>query len=155
MNRTTDPQKDDTVAADLTIVRIFNAPRALVWQVWTDPAHTMQWMGPRDYPAVVFEQDVQTGGRWRGCLRGVANADDELWQGGEYREVVAPERLVFTFAWDGGMETLVTVIFEELGDKTRMIFHQTPFASIEDRDGHNGGWNSAFDRLDDWLVAKS
>jgi len=70
--------------------------------------------------------------------------------------VVEPERLVFTFHWDnrGGLptpETTITVIFEERDGKTTMHFHQAFFETIEDRDGHNGGWNSSFDRLVDHL----
>ena len=70
-----------------------------------------------------------------------------------YREVVEPERLAFTFAWDRddggrGHETLVTVTFaDHQGGKTRMTFRQAVFESVGQRDGHQGGWNSAFDRL--------
>ena len=142
-------------ARDLTIVRMFDAPRDLVFDLWTKPEHTIRWMGPRDYPATVFEQDVRVGGKWRGCLTGAPEAPtpgDKLWQGGEYLEIVPPEKLVFTFAWDGGPETVVTVILTAVGDQTRMVFHQTPFETAGNRDGHGGGWNSAFDRLVDFIA---
>ena len=53
---------------ELRITRTFNAPRRLVWQAWTDPAHLQQWMGPRGFTATSLEQDVKAGGKWRVCL---------------------------------------------------------------------------------------
>jgi uncharacterized protein YndB with AHSA1/START domain len=79
----------------------------------------------------------------------------ELWQGGVFRDVVPPYRLVFTFAWDEeverGFETVVTVVFTEKDGKTLMTFRHAPFRSIAERDGHQGGWTSTFDRLAAYL----
>ncbi len=135
----------------LAITRIFHAPRALVWRAWTDPAMALRWWGPKDYPASDVEMDVRVGGIWHGRLDGVDDGK-VLTHRGVFREVRAPERLAFTFAWDEegerGLETLVTIDFHELaGDRTRMEFRQTPFQSDNERDGHIYGWNSAFDRL--------
>jgi uncharacterized protein YndB with AHSA1/START domain len=139
----------------LTITRVFDAPRALVWKAWTGPEHLMNWWGPRAHPAEKVEADVRVGGRWRHRLRSVETGDI-LWHGGVFREVSAPERLVFTFAWDEdgerGNENVVTITFTEQGGKTLMRFEQTPFWSVDERDGHQGGWGSAFDRLDDLLA---
>jgi len=135
----------------LIIDRVFDAPRALVWRAWTDPAHALRWMGPRDVPAISWSADVRPGGAWRGCLQN-PRTQEELWQGGVFREVLPPELLVYTFQWDGGTETLVTVRFSEEGGRTRMHFHQAPFADAGNRDGHRGGWSSAFDRLDELLA---
>jgi len=146
----------DSKTADraLVIQRVFDAPRDLVWKAWTESAHAMNWWGPRDHPARHIEVDARVGGRWRICLRSTENGRD-LWQGGVFREVVAPERLVFTFAWDEegerGDENVVTLTFTEQGGKTLMTFRQAPFWSDDERDGHQGGWGSAFDRLDDLL----
>lgn len=149
-------EKLEGSARDLTIVRTFDAPRELVFSLWTTPEHTIRWMGPRDYPATHFEQDVRVGGKWRGCLTGGPESHapgSELWQGGEYRDIVPPERLVFTFAWDDGPETVVTIILTETDDGgTRMVFHQTPFDTAGNRDGHGEGWNSSFDRLVDLIT---
>jgi uncharacterized protein YndB with AHSA1/START domain len=136
----------------LEITRVFDAPPRLVFKAWTDPAHAARWAGPRGFTASHLKSDVRPGGAWRTCLRRDEDGE-ELWQGGVYREVVEPERLVFTFAWDRddggrGHETLVTVTFaEHQGEKTRMTFRQAVFESVGQRDGHQGGWNSAFDRL--------
>lgn len=141
---------------ELRIVRVFNAPRALVWKMFTEIEHALAWGGPRDYPMTRLEADLRPGGKWRGCLR-AKEGGEELWQGGVYREIVPPERLVYTFAWDkesgnSPIETLITLTFAETADgRTEMTFHQAPFVSTESRDGHREGWNSAFDRLCEYL----
>jgi uncharacterized protein YndB with AHSA1/START domain len=140
----------------LVITRVFDAPRELVFKLWADPAHAKHWMGPRGFTATHIEQDPRPGGAWRLCLR----ADDgsrELWQGGVFREIVEPERLVYSFAWDGedgrrGHETLVTITFAEHQGKTKMTFRQAVFESVGQRDGHQGGWNSSFDRLAEYAA---
>jgi uncharacterized protein YndB with AHSA1/START domain len=135
---------------ELTITRVLDAPRALVWRAWTDPAQLMQWWGPKHHPAVHLAMDVRPGGVWRNCLRSVETGND-LWHHGTFREVVPMERLVFTFVWEEegerGMENIVTITFADEGKKTRMTLHQTPFQSLGERDGHGEGWNSSFDRL--------
>ena len=140
---------------ELVITRVFDAPRDLIFRAWTDPRQAVQWWGPRDYPATHLEMDVRPGGVWRGRLRSIADGR-ELTLGGVFREIVAPERVVFTFAWDEegerGIETLVTVTFAEEEGKTRMTFRQVPFQSIEERDGHRGGWTSSFDRLAEYVT---
>jgi uncharacterized protein YndB with AHSA1/START domain len=142
------------VERELVIKRVFNAPRDLVFKAWTDPDHIAKWFGPRDHPAREVNVDVRPGGQWRGCLRSTETGND-LWLGGVYREVVPPERLVFTFAWEEegerGLETVVTITLAEQGEKTLMTFRQVPFQSAGELDGHRGGWTSCFDRLDDLL----
>ena len=142
----------------LVITRVFDAPRHLVFNAWADPAQSRQWMGPRGFTATDVTQDPRPGGAWRLCLR----ADDgsrALWQGGVFREITPPERLVFTFAWDDesgrpGHEMLVTVSFAEREDGTTlMTFRQEGFDTAENRDGHREGWGSTFDRLVDHLAA--
>lgn len=66
-----------------------------------------------------------------------------------------PERLEYTLIWDNdpAHETLVTVVFVERGAKTEMTFRQRPFKSVEERDAHQGGWSSAFHRLETYLVS--
>lgn len=147
---------------DLSIKRIFDAPRELVFEAFSNPEHAKQWMGPRGFAAIYVEQDVRPGGKWRACLH---QTDDrlgkkypDLWQGGTFHEIVPPERVVYTFAWEGQggqpmRETLITITFEELpGGKTQMDFHQASFDSVQQRDGHDQGWNSSFDRLADYVL---
>lgn len=148
-----------TIAEDarvLMLTRTFEAPAALLWEAWTDPSRATQWMGPPDYPAIHSEGDLRPGGRWRTCLRKPDGSP--MWQGGEYREIDPPRRLVFTFAWDPetggtGHETLVIVEFEErTPGRTTMHFRQAVFATIEQRDGHREGWTATFDRLETYLA---
>jgi uncharacterized protein YndB with AHSA1/START domain len=140
----------------LVITRDFDAPRALVWKCWTDPEHGRRW-GPAGFTMAHVEGDLRPGGVWRACLRPDDGGPD-LWQGGVYREVVEPERLVFTFAWDDesgrpGHETLVTLTFAERNGRTTMTFRQEVFQSAAERDGHRVGWNEAFDRMAALLAA--
>ncbi|MFI5014533.1 MAG: SRPBCC domain-containing protein [Hyphomicrobiales bacterium] len=141
---------------ELVITRVFDAPRELVFKAWTDPAQARHWMGPRGFTATHAEGELRPGGAWRACLRR-DETGEELWQGGVYREVVEPERLVFTFAWDGedgrpGHETLVTITFAEQAGKTSMTFRQAVFETVAQRDGHLGGWTNTFERLAEQLA---
>lgn len=140
---------------ELFITRVFDAPRALVFAAWTKAEHLRHWLGPRGFTATSVEGDVRPGGAWRSCIR--SPEAEDYWAHGVYREIVAPERLVFTYAWEdeGALETLVTVTFADEGGKTRLTFHQTPFSSVESRDGHAGGWNECFDRLGAYVATMS
>src|SRR6188472_4024681 len=89
----------DSAERVLVITRVFDAPRELVFTAWTDKRHAMNWWGPKHHPATLVDMDVRPGGRWRHCLRSVETGQN-LWHGGVFREVVPPERLVFTFAWE-------------------------------------------------------
>ncbi|WP_374513889.1 SRPBCC domain-containing protein [Brevundimonas sp.] len=137
----------------LHLQRVFDAPRALVWKAWTTPETVVLWLGPVEWPAVSVSQDLRVGGAWRACLRSPETGQD-LWQGGVYREIVPPERLVFTFKWDESHEdgppvdTLVTVEFAELPDgRTRMDFTHEGLKSEQSLAGHRHGWTSTFERL--------
>jgi uncharacterized protein YndB with AHSA1/START domain len=146
---------------ELSITRFFDVPRERVYAAFTNPQHGRHWGGPRGFTAIHVEQDARPGGKWRQCLhqnedwKGPAYPD--LWQGGVFKELVPPERLVYTFAWDAqtglpARETEITIRLTELdGGRTRMDFHQAFFDSVDQRDGHNKGWNSSFDRLEEYL----
>ena len=153
------PNPATTSESELVIVRTLHAPRALVWRAWTDPGQMLRWMGPRGYTACNNSGEIRPGGRWRLCLR-KDDTGEELWQGGVYREVVEPERMVFTFAWDGDdgkpeNEMLITLTFAEQGKKTVLTLRQTGFRSVEQRDGHRGGWNSALDRFEEFVAGQA
>jgi uncharacterized protein YndB with AHSA1/START domain len=152
------PQRGQ-VGFELTITRSFAAPRGLVFKAWTRPEMLVRWLGPRGFMAREISQDVRPGGAWRACLRPDDGGDD-LWQGGVYHEVVEPERLAFTFAWDGndgcaGRETLVTITLDEDGPRTLMTFRQKMFETVQRRDGHFEGWSSSFGRLAEFLADRA
>ena len=140
---------------ELLIERIFDAPRELVFRVWTTPEHLMRWWGPKDYRAVAYEMDFRPGGAYRSCIEAPDGA--RSWMSGVYQEIVAPERIVMTFGWDAdrilGVENVVTVTFASTaGGRTLFRFHQTPFGSIAARDSHFGGWSELLDRFDAYLA---
>jgi uncharacterized protein YndB with AHSA1/START domain len=141
---------------ELVITRVFDAPRPVVFESWTDARQLVQWWGPRGFSVVSCKADVRVGGVWRVETR--SPEGDEHNAGGVYREVESPERLVFTMAWDGtedgepGRETVVTVGLAEEGHRTRMTFRQAVFSSTAARDAHDQGWSSAFELLAEFLA---
>jgi uncharacterized protein YndB with AHSA1/START domain len=140
---------------DLTITRVFDAPRDLVFKAWTDTDPGNDWSAPRRFTLAAFEADLRPGGAWR--LRMRSPDGEELRVGGTYREIIRPERIVSTHAWqnpDGtsGHETLVTVELAARGNRTEMTFRRTGFESDADRDGHHDGWSECFDRLEEHLA---
>ncbi|MGA8938427.1 MAG: SRPBCC family protein [Acidobacteriaceae bacterium] len=158
---------------ELHITRTFNAPRELVWKAWTDPEMRKQWAGSRPFPAVEVQQGAKPGDRWRIRMRGHrpgANPETDkptdICMGGVMRDIVPPERLVYTYAWedrrsvglpDDGKphETVITIRLEEHDGKTTMHFHQAFFDTAAERDGHNGGWSSSFERLEEFIDAQA
>ncbi len=134
----------------LHITRIFDAPRELVFRMWTEHEHMTQWGCPHGFSIPEATGDIREGGRWRTVMVSAEHGRHVC--GGEYREIVPPERLVFTHAWerdDGetSPETVITVVFEAIDGGTRMTFMQEGFESVESRDGHEGGWTEGFERL--------
>jgi uncharacterized protein YndB with AHSA1/START domain len=141
---------------ELVITRTFDAPRALVFKAWSTQEHMVRWLGPRNFTAPHCSLDFRVGGAYRACI--CAPDGQKYWMRGIYREIVEPERIVFTFSWeeDGerGRENLITVTFAEQGNQTRMTFRQAFFESIEQRDSHNEGWSECFDRLARFLAGE-
>jgi uncharacterized protein YndB with AHSA1/START domain len=138
----------------LLLTRTFDAPRGVVFKAWTEPPHVMRWWGPNGFVLISCEMDVRAGGTWRVHMRGPRGQDDR--QHLVYREVVEPERIVFSYAFEDAMgktghETLVTVTFEEYGDKTRLTLHQAIFETAEVRDDHVSGWSDALDHFAEYL----
>jgi uncharacterized protein YndB with AHSA1/START domain len=143
---------------ELVITRTFRAPRELVWQAWADPKQMAQWMGPKFHPASSYVNDFRSGGSWRSCLA-ATDEREELWVGGTYHELIEPEKMVFTFAWDGDdgkpeNVMLITLTLAKDGEGTKMTLHQVDFRDAEQRDGHNEGWSSCLDRLEEFLARK-
>lgn len=101
----------------------------------TDPALIPQWWGPRAYTTRVDTMDVRPGGKWR-FINGLPGGEEVGFRG-EYREIVAPERIVQTFEWEGlpGHISVETAIFTETDDGRTLLTDHTVFTSKEDRDG--------------------
>jgi uncharacterized protein YndB with AHSA1/START domain len=131
---------------EITITRVFDAPRELVWDAWTEPEQIARWWGKRGWstPPESVALDVRPGGTFR--LSSVNDEDGrEMPLDAVYREVVEPERLVFERRGDGAV---ASVTLADLGDgRTEMTFHTTMLASDELRARAEAGLRSAFDRL--------
>lgn len=114
--------------------RVFAAPRDLVFEAWTRPDHVRQWWGPRKYTVTVCEIDLRPGGADRFVQRGPDG--NEYPFKGVYREIVPPERLVYTQIFDfpglSDHELLVTVTFDERDGQT-LLTGRLLFESVEDR----------------------
>ena len=143
---------------ELVITRIFDAPRRLVFKMWTEPEHLARWWGPRGFTTISSRMDVRPGGGWARSMR--APDGSVIRKHGVYREIVAPERLVLTYisedlAGNPGPETVVTVTFADLDGKTRLTLHQAGFESVLTREAHHGGWTSCLERLAEYLSANA
>jgi uncharacterized protein YndB with AHSA1/START domain len=141
---------------EIHIERIFGAPRDKVFAAFTDPELIPEWWGPRGTTTIVDEMDVRPGGSWRFVGRGADGSETAF--RGTYREITAPERIVQTFEWEGmpGHVAVETAVFEDLGDRTRLVATSL-FHTTEERDGmlHSGmegGMNETYDRLDEVLA---
>jgi uncharacterized protein YndB with AHSA1/START domain len=152
---------------EIVITRIFDAPRELVWKAWTDPEQMMRWWGPTHYTTPVCKMDFRVGGAYLYCMRSPEGQD--FWATGVYREIVRPERIVYTdsFADEHGnvvpatyygmdqdtpLELLVTVTFEEYErGKTRLTLRHSSLPAGEMSEGAQAGWNESFDRLSEIL----
>src|ERR1700732_4227552 len=115
---------------ELVITRVLEAPRRRVFQAWTEPDRVARWWGPQGFVTAYYAMDIRPGGAFRFCMRSPEGI--EYWKQGVYREVIEPERLVFTFAWEDaegkpGHVTVVTVTFADYGDKTKLTLHQAVF----------------------------
>jgi uncharacterized protein YndB with AHSA1/START domain len=140
----------------LTLERVFEAPVDLVWRCWTEKEHLEKWSRPRGFTIPASQGDLEVGGKWHVTMR--APDGHDLGLGGEYREVVPLRRLVMTHAWDDergrpGPQTIVTVTFEALGERTKVTLVQSGFDSDESRKGHEGGWSECLDILAEHLAA--
>ncbi len=144
---------------EIVITRVFDAPRSLVFKAWTDPKHLMLWWGPKGFTNPVCELDVRPGGAWRIVMRGPDGSEYPC--GGVYREIVEPERLVFTNIAtdkDGNpiLDGLTTVIFAEHGGKTKLTLQTRAVAVVAYAAaylaGMEAGWTQSLERLEAYVA---
>ena len=107
---------------ELVITRLLNAPRELVWEVWTNPDHIKNWWGPVGFTNTIFKMEVRPGGEWEFIMHGPDGTDYK--NKSIFSEVIKPEKLVFDHV--SGPKFQATVTFTEQGNKTlltwRMLF---------------------------------
>jgi uncharacterized protein YndB with AHSA1/START domain len=148
------PEQSNAPATEeaLVITRVFDAPVELVWKAWSEPERYKQWWGPEHFTAPVIEMDFRVGGRFLGCMR--APDGKEFWSSGTYREIEPLKRIVTTdsFSDDIPLEMMLTVTFEDLGEKTRLTIRHEGMPSLM-RESANAGWDSSLDKLAASLAA--
>jgi uncharacterized protein YndB with AHSA1/START domain len=134
----------------LTLTRRLNAAPEKIYAAWTDPQKLAQWFGPSlaEPGSVRAELDVRVGGHYRISFTGEGGEYHQV--GGVYREVIANQRLVFSWAWHSTpeRESLVTVSLKAQGEGTLLTFHQEQFFDQAARDGHERGWTEFFVKLE-------
>ena len=145
----------DAAPLELVVARLIDAPRALVFNAWTQPEHAARWWGPRGFTIESCRLDATPGGAYRVAMRGPDGS--MCTKRGVYQQIVAPERLVFTYAWedaDGnpGHQMRITVTFEARGEQTLLTLRQTGFEDAPERDSHHDGWTSCFERFADYVA---
>jgi uncharacterized protein YndB with AHSA1/START domain len=150
------PSADDAFRVGIAITRVFDAPRERVWREWTEPEAFADWFGAADgeVPLSTVSMDVRPGGSWRLTMLAGPERREIHWKG-LYREVVEPERLVFTVSDepDDYRYELIVVLLIDLGDgRTEMQFEQRGLMSPEEYERAGSGWSSFFDRIDERLA---
>jgi uncharacterized protein YndB with AHSA1/START domain len=147
---------------EVTITRVFNAPRQLVWKAWTDEKMMSQWWGPHRFRNLVCEMDVKPGGKIR--IKMDSPEFPDHWMTGTFLEIDEPNKLVFNsgaFLDENSnpqLEVMNTITFKEQNGKTEVTVHAavtraTP-AQAAAMAGMNEGWSQSLDRLDALLTGK-
>jgi uncharacterized protein YndB with AHSA1/START domain len=139
----------------LGITRVFDAPRELVFKVWTDPARIPHWWGPAYLKTIVEKMNVRLGGEWH-FIQHSPDGKEHVFHG-VFLEIVPPARLVQTFLYKGapGHQAVVTVTFEEVDGKTR-VTSATRFQTAGELDefidaGAKGGMGESMNRVEELL----
>lgn len=150
--------KSDTADRELSITRLINAPRELVWEAWTKPEHVKNWWGPIGFTNTIHEMNVKAGGVWRLTMHGPDGRDypNKI----VFIEVIEPELLVYRHSGDEGTEPVnfhVTVTFEMQGNKTlltmKSIFESAAELERVDKEyGAKEGMKQHIGRLEEYVV---
>jgi uncharacterized protein YndB with AHSA1/START domain len=148
---------------ELLITHLFNAPRALVFEAWTDPEKLKHWYAPDGCTIEFKSLDATQGGSFHSCVHDPVHGD--CWIKGLYKEVTAPEKLVFSMIIsnengddvrsieagkpeDWPEEILTTVTFTEIGKQTKLTIHQTVSEAEAKQTGAYQSWIKMFNKLE-------
>ncbi len=134
----------------LEIERLLPTARSIAWKAFTEPDQLAKWWGPSEFIILSLEFDARIGERYR--IEMQPPGGDAFFLSGEFRDVAAPARLEYTFAWEDpdpdDVENLVRLTFQELGESTEVLLNQAPFKTEARRELHHDGWNDSFDKLE-------
>jgi len=147
----------------MVVTRVFDAPRALVWKAWTDPKYVMQWWGPKGFTSPFCKMDFRVGGKFLCCMK--SPDGQEMWNGGEYHEIVPHEKIVYSLyfadskgnkvdpaelgieheAIDGARDV---AIFEDFGNgQTKLTLIGNETMEEAKNSGQLEGWVEILDKL--------
>lgn len=154
-------QSNLNLAREVTITRILDAPRELVFLMWTDPAHLARWWGPHGFTNPVCEVDPRQGGRILIHMRGPDGVVYPM--SGTFHEILAPERLVFLSTaedehGEAVLESLTTVTFAEHGNQQTRLTVQARAKGLKPvaaqyLQGMQAGWEQSLERLSEYAAA--
>jgi uncharacterized protein YndB with AHSA1/START domain len=148
----------DKAVQHVVVTHTFDAPRDVVFKAWTDPKYVAIWWGPHGFTSPVCELDVRPGGSLRIHMRGPDGAIYPMT--GVYKEIVRPERMVFTVTpldekGEPIFEILTTVTFVEKGDQTLVTVDARVIMATAGADvylqGMEEGWSQSLERLDEFV----
>jgi len=147
----------------MVVTRIFDAPREIVWQAWTDPKYVMLWWGPKGFTSPVCKMDFRVGGKSLFCMK--APDGQEFWNAVEYKEIVPPEKIVSLMYFADSKGNMIdpaqlgieheaidgaydVTLFEDLGDgRTKLTFiGNEPMESAKES-GQMEGWNQILEKV--------
>jgi uncharacterized protein YndB with AHSA1/START domain len=147
----------------MVVTRVFDAPRALVWEAWTNPKYVMQWWGPKGFTSPVCKMDFRVGGKFLCCMR--TPDGQEFWNGGEYHEIVLHEKIAYSMYFADSQGNKVepehygieheaipdandVVIFEDLGDgQTKLTLIGNETMEEAKNSGQVEGWVQILDKV--------
>jgi uncharacterized protein YndB with AHSA1/START domain len=152
----------------LTIIRMVNAPRELVFKAWSSAEHLMHWYAPQGCTLPYCKVDFKVGGNFHHCIR---TPQGDCWCKGIYKEIVPAEKLVYTLVFsdekggtmdespvgkhpDWPLETTVTILLEEENGKIKITLHQTVSEDLAKETGAYPSWLQMLDRLQELLIKK-
>ena len=152
----------------MTVTRVFDAPRELVWKAWTEPKYIMQWWGPKGFTSPVCQMDFRVGGKAICCMK--APDGQEFWNAIEYHEIVPIEKIVSSMYFADAEGNKVepesygieheaiegaydVTLFEDLGNgQTRLTFIGNEPHESAKNSGQLEGWNQILDKMADVLA---
>lgn len=162
----------DATTRELVITRVFDAPRELVFQAWTDPKHLAHWWGPKGFTMEISKMDFQPGGIFHYCQR--SPQGHTMWGKFVFQEIEAPERLAFVNSiadeagntipnpWNAALprEILNVLTFSEQDGKTTLTMRGCPVNATEAEhktfegmhENVKQGFGGTFEQLDSYLA---
>jgi uncharacterized protein YndB with AHSA1/START domain len=161
---------NQTNKQELTINRLYQAPRDMVWKAWTEPDRIKAWFAPNNFSAPVYQIDLRVGGHYLNCMRS-NDGTVEVWGRGNYLEIVPEERLVITDSFadpegnivkasyygmvaDYPLESIVTLTFKDEGVQTifNLTYEDVSTIPAEHLKDLTHGWNECLDKLAEYLA---